>query len=219
MELTDWRAYTFVALLRQRAAAMPDDVVYTLLADGDGEARTITYGELDRRARAIAVTLRRLAPPGDRALLLYPDGLEYIEGLFGCFYAGLIAVSGASQLGPRSLPRIFSILTDASPTVILGTQQLLAEYQTLLRADRNTHRIKWLPTDGGRGAAPDDWVSPDVPPGTVALFQYTSGSTGTPRGVMLTHGNLLHNLQAQVRAFEYRPGDIGVSWLPFSARC
>jgi acyl-CoA synthetase (AMP-forming)/AMP-acid ligase II/acyl carrier protein len=215
MELVDWTSRTLVDVLRERAVATPEEVVYTFLQDGEREARTLTYGELDRRARAIARTLQRLTRPGDRVLLFYPDGLDYVTGVFGCLFAGLVGVSGAAPLGPRSLPRLFSILNDASPAVIAGTQALLAEYQTLLRGDLGALRVKWLPTDTVRGRA-DDWTDPAVSNDSVALLQYTSGSTGTPRGVMLTHRNLLHNLQAQVRAFEYRCGDVGVSWLPFS---
>src|SRR5437762_1910846 len=79
---------TLVALLCHRAADQPDRQVFTFLLDGDAVALSLTYAELDRQARAIAALLQEVATPGDRALLLYPPGLDYIAAFFGCLYAG-----------------------------------------------------------------------------------------------------------------------------------
>src|SRR5436853_184351 len=103
---------TLAALLRSRASSLPDQVAYTFLADGETEQEKWTYADLDRRARAIASALRELAQPGQPALLLYPPGLEFIAGLFGCLYAGAIAAPAyppdPSRIA-RTLPRLLAI--------------------------------------------------------------------------------------------------------------
>ena len=215
-ELVDWATGTFVEVLRQRAAETPDDVVYTFLLDGEDRTQTMMYAELDRRARGSRARSSVSPSPGIALCLFYPDGPDYIAGVFGCFYAGLVAVSGAAPLGPRSLPRVFSILRDSSPAVIVGTRSLLTEYQTLLRDEWGTLPVKWVPTDALEGRLAEGWTGPPSENESLAVLQYTSGSTGHPRGVMLTHRNLLHNLQGQILAFGYQRGDAGVSWLPFS---
>ena len=98
-------AATLAEALRLRAALSPERRAYTFLADGEDEAEHLNYGQLDERARAIAAALRRTCGPGDRALLLFPPGLDFVAAFFGCLYAGVIAVPAfppRSSLTPRS---------------------------------------------------------------------------------------------------------------------
>jgi len=131
----DWRVGTLIDVLADRARSAPDAVVYTFLTDGDGQEKRLTHAQLDGRARALARLLQRMTQPGDRALLLYPDGLEYISGLFGCLYAGLVPVSGVPPLVPRSVERFVNVTGDCNPAVVLGTRAVLSEFGTELAAD------------------------------------------------------------------------------------
>jgi acyl-CoA synthetase (AMP-forming)/AMP-acid ligase II len=228
---------SLVELLRFRSAVQPLAVAYTFLRDGEQECDSITYATLDMRSRAIAAQLQRRCRPGDRALLLYQPGLEFISAFFGCLYAGVVAVPASPPnltRSDRALPRLRAIAIDAQPTLVLSTLELVS---SLTRAAAATDTLKRL-ADSDAGAAAktgaiagilgSEWITTDtIPdddagqwrdlvarPGTLAFLQYTSGSTATPKGVMITHGNVLHNL---AYAFYLGDGDtssVSVSWLP-----
>ena len=104
---------TLVELLRYRSSTQPDRVAYTFLHDEQTEATGLTYRELDRQARAIAAQLQALGLSQQRALLLYPPGLDYLSAFFGCLYAGVVAVPAYPPRNQRNTPRILAILTDA----------------------------------------------------------------------------------------------------------
>src|SRR5262249_20772607 len=154
----------------------------------------LTYGELDEKARAIAASLAQSVGPGERVLLLYPPGLEYIAAFFGCLYANVIAVP-AYPPDParleRMLPRLLAILSDAQAAVVLTSDALLTLIEPVLP---ELGGVSVLSSTGCAKA--DAWRAPDVGPETIAFLQYTSGSTAAPKGVKLTHGNLLHNAEA-----------------------
>ena len=183
----------------------------------DGESRevTLTYGDLDRRARTIAATLRALHAAGQRVLLIYPPGLDFIIAWFGCAYAGSPAVALPPPQPARARRFVFTtaaIANDARPALGLTTAAMLP---SLAAAELGS--IRWIATDVDANLkAPSDTPGPETSPGAddIAFLQYTSGSTATPRGVMVTHANLMANLQAIERTF-WRPGDeSSVSWLP-----
>ncbi|WP_343598742.1 fatty acyl-AMP ligase [Mycobacterium sp.] len=201
---------TLVELLQQRTERHPDKVAFSFSYHGDGENTSqLTYRELDIQAQAIASRLQQLGAAGERVLVLCRPGLDCIAGFFGCVYAGAVAVPVHERLAPR----LRSVVPDAQAGFALatpGTQPAVRAAVDLLAAGRP---LQWCSTD----AAADDgrtWVSPAVGPDTTALVQYTSGSTRSPKGVVLTHGNLLHNLAAIHQAW---PGDehaTGLFWLP-----
>jgi acyl-CoA synthetase (AMP-forming)/AMP-acid ligase II/acyl carrier protein len=185
----------------------------------DGEARevSITNGELDARARAIACMLKERGLHGERMLLLYPPGLELIAALFGCLYAGNVAVLAyppdPGRLG-RTLPRLLSMVDDAQPSALLTTSAL-AELSAPAFADvpslDSLPRLTTADVDPTRAAT---WRDPGVRPEDLALLQYTSGSTGEPRGVMLTHANVMDNLRCAQSFVGTTAADHGVIWLP-----
>jgi acyl-CoA synthetase (AMP-forming)/AMP-acid ligase II len=204
---------TWLDVLRTRAEAQPDQVAFTWLgSDADRDA-SISYAELDCRARAVGALLQRTGPPGERALLLIPPGLDFIAALFGCFYAGWPAVPAYLPALNQRLERIRSIASDAQPLVALTSLATLGRLEARLADDPYLRSLRWLPIDA-EAVAPADWSMPATKADNLAVLQYTSGSTAAPRGVMLTHANLLHNAAQIQRRFEAGPESRGVIWLP-----
>ncbi|HEY9711087.1 MAG TPA: AMP-binding protein, partial [Oculatellaceae cyanobacterium] len=205
---------TSLDLLHYRAVQQPDRTAFTFLLDGEIESDRLTYGELDRLARAIAAQLQALGLSGERALLLYPPGLDYLAAFFGCLYAGVVAVPAYPPRSPRNTPRIKAIWADAQAAIALTTTATLSKLQSLLTAKTDLGDIAWLTTDNLAKGLEESWQEPFINIDTLAFLQYTSGSTGTPKGVMLSHGNLLHNAAMTYQFMEHSPSSKFVSWLP-----
>ncbi|HEY0098013.1 MAG TPA: MupA/Atu3671 family FMN-dependent luciferase-like monooxygenase, partial [Pyrinomonadaceae bacterium] len=205
---------SLVELLRHRALHQPDRLAYTFLAGGDVAETHFTYGELDRRARAIASQLQAQGREGQRVLLLYPAGLEYIAAFFGCLYAGAVAVPTYPPRLNRNLLRLQSIVTDAGATMALSTESLLSRVEPLLEQSPELQRLPWLSTDNLAANLADQWLEPALNGDTLAFLQYTSGSTAAPKGVMVSHGNLLHNEGLIQRVFQQTEEAVIVGWLP-----
>ena len=209
---------TLVEILRWRALQQPEQRTYTYLLDGEAEGDHLTHAELDRQARSIGALLQSYGASGERALLLYPTGLEFIAAFFGCLYAGVIAV----PLPPpnlaqpqRTLPRLRAIISDAQPSVVLTTSAILSKIEGLFTQAPELETMRWLATDKVAGGLAQEWRDPAVTSNTLALLQYTSGSTAEPKGVMISHGNLLHNSAYINRAFALIPDSgVSVTWLP-----
>lgn len=205
-------------LLAGQVAGQPDRTAYLFLDDRDGVSE-ITFGQLDRRARVIAARLQLELRPGDRALLVYPAGLEFISAFFGCMYAGVVAVPATYPKPKRPMPRLQRIALDCDAHVALSTAQTLTTLDPdLLSADAATSQ--WIATDELDDALADLWQRPSVTESDLAFLQYTSGSTSDPKGVMVTHANLLNNLDCIRRSFgifdleDDRISSTGVFWLP-----
>ncbi|HEX8149148.1 MAG TPA: condensation domain-containing protein, partial [Pyrinomonadaceae bacterium] len=208
---------TVVELLRRRALERPEQVAYTYMVDGEEQEGHLTYGELDRRARAVGAYLQALGAAGSRALLLYPSGLDYIAAFFGCLYAGAVAVPAypprPSRRG-RSMPRVRAIVNDCQPAVALTTTQILSAAAARVAESPDLQALRWQPTDDLPEGLADEWQQPAVSSQTLAFLQYTSGSTATPKGVMVSHGNLLHNERLIQLAFGQTEDSTIVGWLP-----
>ena len=169
---------------------------------------------MEQRSRAIAVQLQAHSLSGERALLLYPPGLDYLAAFFGCLYAGVVAVPAYPPHNQRNTPRIQAMIADALPRVALTTTTFLSKLQSLLAEKANLGDLQWLTTDNLVEGIEDSWLEPLIDTDTLAFLQYTSGSTGTPKGVMLSHGNLLHNAAMTYQLMEHSPSSKFVSWLP-----
>ena len=221
-DLTDPTAEfsTLVEILRWRALQQPGQRTYTsftYLVDGETEGDHLGGPELDCQARSIGALLQSCIANGERALLLYPTGLEFIAAFFGCLYAGVIAV----PLPPpnlaqpqRSLPRLRAIISDAQPSVVLTTSAILSSTEGLFTQAPELQKLRWVATDKVAGSLAQEWRDPAVTSNTLALLQYTSGSTAEPKGVMISHGNLLHNSAYIHRLFALVPDSVTVTWLP-----
>ena len=206
---------TLLDLARARAQHYPHKRLYTFLEDGESKERHMTYAELDQQARAIAAWLQRSGYAGKSALLLYPPQLEYITAWFGCIYAGIIAVPAYPPQSPRLLPRLQAIIADANIELILTTAPVKMLADMWINQNPDWQGIPWLTTDNiPADISPDDWQAPAISGDAVAFLQYTSGSTSAPKGVVLTHANLLHNLEHVRRCFEQGEDTLSVIWLP-----
>ena len=208
---------TLVDLVRGRAQRHPEQRLYSYLLDGETAGAHLTLTALDRQARAIAALLQSLDACGERALLLYPTGLDFVAAFFGCVYAGVIAVPvpPPNPAQPqRALPRLRVIIDNAQPTVALTTSLICAKLESLLDGPSATPALRWLATDDIANGAELEWQLPEVTPDTLALLQYTSGSTSIPRGVMVSHANLIHNSAHIARAFGLTNDSVSVMWLP-----
>src|ERR1051326_4767928 len=185
---------TLVDLLRRRADARPDFAMFRYLRDGESAEDSRTLRELDLRARAIGAKLREIGAAGTNVLMLFPPGIEFIDGYFGCLYAGAVPVPAyppePARLS-RTLPRVQAIVADAHARFAMTTKPLLALADLVFAQGADLRQLEWLATDAVEDAAADRWTPPPIGADTFAMMQYTSGSTGTPKGVMLTHGNLM----------------------------
>lgn len=205
---------TLLDLLRQRAFQQPHKRAYTFLADGETEETQLTYGELDRAARAIAVSVQAFAKTGDRVLLLYPSGLDFVTAFMGCQYGGFIAVPAPAPRPNKPVTRLEAILKDALPSVVLTTSAILAAVEKLSAQTPELKTIRWIATDTLDRDLAERWQEPEVTSDLLAFLQYTSGSTAVPRGVMVTHANILQNSAELDRAWVHTPDSAIISWLP-----
>jgi acyl-CoA synthetase (AMP-forming)/AMP-acid ligase II len=202
---------TLGALLHHKAAEAADHRIFTFLGHDLAPAGEHTYGSLDRRAREVAAGLAGLE--GERALVVFQPGLEFIEALYGCLYAGVIAVPcpppdpGRKYAGPR----IRTIVRDATPRVVLSPAALQESIAEVLAEGQGVaDRPELVATDAASGDAPP--VTADA--GDVAVVQYTSGSTNVPRGVMVSHANVLDNCEFIGEGMELERDGGGLMWLP-----
>jgi malonyl CoA-acyl carrier protein transacylase len=206
---------TFVDLLRSKADILPEKIAFTFLQDGDTEAGKLTYQEIDTQARAIAKLLQSHNAKGERALLLYPPGLEFITAFLGCLYAGVIATPAYPPRPNRSVSRLQAIVADADAKFALTTQSLIEDIKNRFESNSEAKQVTFLATDRlPYSDLASQWRSPQINSDTIAFLQYTSGSTGTPKGVIVSHRNLLANSQAINQCFQNNATHNAVSWLP-----
>jgi acyl-CoA synthetase (AMP-forming)/AMP-acid ligase II len=191
-----------------RAEAQGNDIAYKFLIDGENLERSITYHELYYAAARVARRLAAGHSRGERALLLFAPGLDYITAFFGCLLAGIVAVPAYPPQDTRGGSRLDAIVADAGANIALTTQDLLPLLQSAIQA-----RPVWIATDVVDDLGPDSDLGQSSA-GDLAFLQYTSGSTRSPRGVMLTHTNLMANLSAIHETFAGAARDVMVSWLP-----
>jgi acyl-CoA synthetase (AMP-forming)/AMP-acid ligase II len=205
---------SLVELGRARAATLGDQPLYTFHPDRPGEeAAHLSFAGLDQRARAIGAALQQLGAAGQRALLLYPPGLDFVAAFFGCLYGGAVAVPAYPPRSARMLPRLLEMARDARPPVALTTTQLEAAIGGLAQVPELA-ALRLLATDAVPLEQADSWSDPGVTAASLAFLQYTSGSTAAPKGVMISHGNLLHNEEMIRQAFGQSAASVIVGWLP-----
>ena len=185
---------------------------FTFLSDG-GEESVLTYEQLRSSAVRIAIELSEFTAPGERALLVYPTGLDFVAAFFGCIYAGVLPVPATYPRPRRPMPRLSAISDDCDPAVVLTTTASLQLLDVPSVAPQLAER-HWIATDQ-LAQSERSWVQPRLWPDDLAFLQYTSGSTNQPKGVMVSHRNVLHNI-AMIRLGNdaAESNRTGAFWLP-----
>ncbi|OXM45014.1 non-ribosomal peptide synthetase [Amycolatopsis alba] len=216
MRLPTQRA-DLIGLLTGRSAEQPSDVAY-VFADGEGGERPVTYRELDTAARVVAVRLLAAdVRPGDRALLLYPPGAEYVTAFFGCLYAGVTAVPVYPPANRLGLERVLALSADSGAVVAMTDAASLAAVRARFDGPDGpgVESVRWLlATEDTDVAEAGEWTAGSPDPAAIAFLQYTSGSTARPKGVLVSHGNLLENSAVIAGVLSPDQDTRSVSWLP-----
>ena len=212
--LSEDRYANVVDILCHHVTQTPQRLALGYQRSLDDELQAIDYVTLDRQARAIAVRLQQVSATGRPVLLLYPPGLDFVYAFLGCLYAGAIAVPSYVPQRPRSVRRLEAIARETDVSCILTTSGLLAELYEKVRGIDSLARACWLSTDSLPPVPAAAVFFHSAAVDEVACLQFTSGSTANPKGVMLTHGNLITNSRIIQRAFQHHAGSTGVIWLP-----
>jgi acyl-CoA synthetase (AMP-forming)/AMP-acid ligase II len=200
---------SLAGILRRRAAREPDRIAFTFLKS-ERERENLTYGALDRRASAIAAWLLARKASDQRIILAYPAGLDFIAAFFGCLYAGAQPVPQPGYLRPRHLQKLAAVAADCGAAIALTDTPTLAR---LNEGVATPSGLTWAASD--RIAPAEGSEAPiGIETSALAYLQYTSGSTSKPRGVRITHANLLAHLQALAATYQVSGDDVLVSWLP-----
>ncbi len=203
--------HTVTDLLRQRAEWQPDQTAFTFLLDGETRTAALTYAALDARAKAIAAVIQERTHAGDRVLVAYESSLEFIAAFFGCLYAGVIAVPVAPP-GRRGGHRFRAIAEACGAALCLSHDDRPRRLHPASIAGGDA--LPTLDTTGCDTAGGLDWRPPVATREATAFLQFTSGSTAHPRGVELTHDNLLQNQSSIRRAFCTGSESSVFGWLP-----
>ncbi len=204
--------HNLVEMLRSRAGETSRGFLF--VPDGSGPEVILSYAELDERARALACFLRQQGLAGKRALLCYPPSVDFMVGFFGCVYAQVVAVPAYPPRAHRGDPRLESIIGNCEPAVILTCSDIHRDVERLTAQAPQLRALPWMDTAAMPSAWASGWSDPAPRPGDLVALQYTSGSTGHPKGVMLTHGCLLHNLARMCDVLGLTGQSDAVCWLP-----
>ncbi|MDJ0572420.1 MAG: AMP-binding protein, partial [Pleurocapsa sp. MO_192.B19] len=205
---------TLIDRLQEQASRQPDKRAFTFLADGETEIDSLTYQQLDKKAKAIASVLQSHNAQGQRALLLYQPGLDFITAFLGCLYAGVVAVPVYPPRANRSLDRLLAIVADAEASFALTAKSIQDQVASKFADNYATEKIKFIATDTLELNLVTAWQHPAITTDNLAFLQYTSGSTGKPKGVMVSHGNLMANSVTINHCFQNSREHTAVSWLP-----
>ena len=203
-----------VELLCRRSSVLGDKVAFRFVVGRGREEITLTYRALHQRAMAIAAELQSHCTQHDRVLLSYPSGLEFVEGFFGCLYAGVTAVPIAQPGRRKPVTAVQAICAASTPVLILGSAEREDAGATSSAELSQQLNLPWIATDRIPTERLVDWHDPRVDAQQTAFLQYTSGSTSAPKGVVLTHGNVLSNAALIQDGFGTSVESSAVFWLP-----
>ncbi len=205
---------TLIDLLHQRAFENQNRILYTFLRDGEIDEVHLTYQALETQARALGTVLHSQNVARERALILCPSGLKFITAFFGALYGGMIAVPAYPPRLNRPDSRLEGIILDAQPSIVLATSEMMANRERYFRHTPALRKVRWLAVDDVDDGKSAQWEPPNITDDSVAFLQYTSGSTGNPKGVIVTHKNILANERLIQQNFGHTQQSKGVGWLP-----
>ena len=209
-----------IELLEDRTVATPQKTAYSFLQDGTTETGNITYAQLNTQAKAIASLLQSTLKPRSRVVLVYTydAAIEFVAAFMGCLYADMIAVTTTPPRHGKDISKLAQRVTDSGTELILTTTDLVSNFKskiaTNLKVLNQFKGLKWFTTDDVDLGLASSWQQPNITPDTVAFLQYTSGSTGIPKGVMVTHGNILQNQEMIRLGFDHDENAVVIGWLP-----
>jgi amino acid adenylation domain-containing protein len=212
-ESTARRSGSLLAALRAHSAESADRRAFLFLDSNGNETAELGFGELDRRVRSVAAALDARGARGERALLLFPPGLDFVVAFLGCLRAGVVAVPAYPPRPNRHQPRLQAIARDARARLVLATPEITAAAGMLCASVPELGDAAWLALEE-LSAGGEAWDGPDPEPDAPAFLQYTSGSTSDPKGVVVTHANLVHNEEAIRLGFGQSAASVVVGWLP-----
>jgi len=204
---------TLVEVLHSHTKTKANELLYRYIEDESLEPITLSFLEVDTQARAIANTLLKTCKKGDRALMLYPAGLEFMTAFLGCLYAGVIAVPAYPPRKNQKISRLKSIIADADASIIMTVHKSAIVGQPLFDKEETLSTLPWFITDRDPLDSSES-IDVNVMPDDIAFLQYTSGSTGEPKGVMVTHKNIMSNMEYMFQCYSADINPVSVSWLP-----
>ncbi len=207
-------AKDMVSLLLKNAEQFGDKPLYIFLEDGVNESLRISYRDVVKKAKAVGAELQKHGSKGDHILLLFPAGIEFVISLYACFLTGMVAIPAYPPRRKKIDPRFLSILQDANPSTILATQQIHQDLEQLELKNINLDEINMISFESINAEQSEDWQNPKVSKDDILLLQYTSGSTGSPKGIMVSHGNMIHDSECIRQSFGFDENMIVVNWLP-----
>ncbi|NQZ10907.1 MAG: AMP-binding protein, partial [Algicola sp.] len=203
-----------VAIIQWHLARHPAREVLSFLTEGETPSGSLSFASLDDKAREIAVQLAADGQQGDRALLVFHNGIDFITAFFGCLYAGVCAVPVYPPQNRHAyLERLEMIATDCGARYMLGNSDYFAKVDEHLQGFDTLGATAKIAVDN-LSVNPDDYMQPALERGSLAFLQYTSGSTSAPKGVMVSHGNLINNIVSMQNCFDHDERTVIVSWLP-----
>lgn len=205
---------TYIEVIKNRTASKPDHVVFRFLSDGVNENESLTYRQLETRSKALGAAMQKVGNKGDRVLLLFQPCLSYVASLYACFYSGFVAVPAYPPRRKRGIERIYSIIEDSKATICLISQQVYNDIQKNFKNDGLLNQLNWIIYEDIADDKAKEFNETEILAEDLALLQYTSGSTGNPKGVMITQLNLLYNSEYIRQTFELSDNTVGVNWLP-----
>ena len=205
-----------IDLLRDRAVAQPDSTAFTFLDGGEREGASLTWAAIDFRSRALAAAIQARVLPGDRVLVMLAPGVDFVPAFFGVLYAGAVAIPAYPPAGARAdrtSARLRGMVIDADVALAISSKANMSRVSMLVP---ELAAVPWIDVDSIDESVADAWRVPACAGDSLALLQYTSGSTAEPRGVMVSHANLLHNLAQSAALARHDRNSVSVSWLPVS---
>jgi acyl-CoA synthetase (AMP-forming)/AMP-acid ligase II/acyl carrier protein len=205
---------TYIEVVKRQVAARPDHTVYRFLNDGENESESLTYQQLETRAKAIVVKLTKHCKKNDKVLLLFQPGLSYVSSLFACFYGGFVAIPAYPPRRNRGLDRIKTIIDDSEATICLVSDQVYKDIKRNLKNYKALDNLRWIIYEEIDNSISQEYTETKIAPDDVSILQYTSGSTGSPKGVLITQSNLLYNSEYIRKSFGLNKDTIGIHWLP-----